>query len=131
MLLQTAALLGVLLLGFGYFWLLVPNTEARLQQLGLFCSVFTISMYLSPLADLVSEVSREVAGEIRVRLGRGGEWGAGGKGWVTRPGSMFDFGRNLDNVEALLCLGSNCLILSHRPKSFRLNQPNVSPSHSP
>lgn len=54
-LLQTAALFGVLLLGFGYFWLLVPNTEARLQQLGLFCSVFTISMYLSPLADLVSE----------------------------------------------------------------------------
>lgn len=55
MLLQTAALFGVLLLGFGYFWLLVPNTEARLQQLGLFCSVFAISMYLSPLADLVSE----------------------------------------------------------------------------
>lgn len=53
-LLQTAALLGVLLLGFGYFWLLVPNMEARLQQLGLFCSVFTISMYLSPLTDLVS-----------------------------------------------------------------------------
>lgn len=53
-LLQTAALLGVLLLGFGYFWLLVPDLEARLQQLGLFCSVFTISMYLSPLTDLVS-----------------------------------------------------------------------------
>lgn len=53
-LLQTATLLGVFLLGFGYFWLLVPNLEARLQQLGLFCSVFTISMYLSPLADLVS-----------------------------------------------------------------------------
>ncbi|XP_045439286.1 sugar transporter SWEET1 isoform X2 [Pipistrellus kuhlii] len=51
-LLQTAALLGVLLMGFGYFWVLVPNVEARLQQLGLFCSVFTISMYLSPLADL-------------------------------------------------------------------------------
>ncbi|XP_070253688.1 sugar transporter SWEET1 isoform X1 [Myotis yumanensis] len=51
-LLQTAALLGVLVLGFGYFWLLVPNIEARLQQLGLFCSVFTISMYLSPLTDL-------------------------------------------------------------------------------
>ncbi|KAI5758426.1 SLC50A1 [Gulo gulo luscus] len=51
-LLQTATLLGVLLLGFGYFWLLVPNLEARLRQLGLFCSVFTISMYLSPLADL-------------------------------------------------------------------------------
>uniref|UniRef100_A0A671EQV4 Sugar transporter SWEET1 n=1 Tax=Rhinolophus ferrumequinum TaxID=59479 RepID=A0A671EQV4_RHIFE len=55
-LLQTAALLGVLLLGFGYFWLLVPNTEARLQQLGLFCSVFTISMYLSPLADLAKVI---------------------------------------------------------------------------
>ncbi|XP_059001778.1 sugar transporter SWEET1 isoform X2 [Mustela lutreola] len=51
-LLQTATLLGVLLLGFGYFWLLVPKLEARLRQLGLFCSIFTISMYLSPLADL-------------------------------------------------------------------------------
>ncbi|XP_034356188.1 sugar transporter SWEET1 [Arvicanthis niloticus] len=51
-LLQTATLLAVLLLGYGYFWLLVPDLEARLQQLGLFCSVFTISMYLSPLADL-------------------------------------------------------------------------------
>lgn len=52
MLLQTATLLAVLLLGYGYFWLLVPDLETRLQQLGLFCSVFTISMYLSPLADL-------------------------------------------------------------------------------
>ncbi|KAM8949343.1 sugar transporter SWEET1 isoform 1-T1 [Lycaon pictus] len=51
-LLQTATLVGVLLLGFGYFWLLVPNLETQLQQLGLFCSGFTISMYLSPLADL-------------------------------------------------------------------------------
>lgn len=58
MLLQTAALLGLLLLGYGYFWLLVPDLEARLQQLGLFCSVFTISMYLSPLADLVSAVAK-------------------------------------------------------------------------
>ena len=66
-LLQTAALLGVLLLGFGYFWLLVPSIEVRLQQLGLFCSIFTISMYLSPLTDLVSGVSVEV-GEIR-RIG--------------------------------------------------------------
>ncbi|XP_066218396.1 sugar transporter SWEET1 isoform X3 [Saccopteryx leptura] len=55
-LLQTATLLGVLLLGFGYFWLLVPNIEARLQQLGLFCSVFTISMYLSPLTDLAKVI---------------------------------------------------------------------------
>ncbi|XP_005622808.1 sugar transporter SWEET1 isoform X4 [Canis lupus baileyi] len=42
-LLQTATLVGVLLLGFGYFWLLVPNLETQLQQLGLFCSGFTIS----------------------------------------------------------------------------------------
>ncbi|KAF6075932.1 solute carrier family 50 member 1 [Phyllostomus discolor] len=53
---KTAALLGVLLLGFGYFWLLVPSIEARLQQLGLFCSVFTISMYLSPLTDLAKVI---------------------------------------------------------------------------
>uniref|UniRef100_A0A452V0Z7 Sugar transporter SWEET1 n=1 Tax=Ursus maritimus TaxID=29073 RepID=A0A452V0Z7_URSMA len=51
-LLQTVTLLGVFFLGFGYLWLLVPNLEAQLQQLGLFCSVFTVSMYLSPLADL-------------------------------------------------------------------------------
>ncbi|XP_021528766.1 sugar transporter SWEET1 isoform X3 [Aotus nancymaae] len=55
-LLQTATLLGVLLLGYGYFWLLVPDPEGRLQQLGLFCSVFTISMYLSPLADLAKVI---------------------------------------------------------------------------
>ncbi|KAG3281719.1 sugar transporter SWEET1 isoform X3 [Ictidomys tridecemlineatus] len=55
-LLQTATLLGVLLMGYGYFWLLVPNQEAQLQQLGLFCSVFTISMYLSPLADLAKVI---------------------------------------------------------------------------
>ncbi|KAB1260459.1 Sugar transporter SWEET1 [Camelus dromedarius] len=55
-LLQTAILLGVLVLGFGYFWLLVPDLETRLQQLGLFCSVFTISMYLSPLADLAKVI---------------------------------------------------------------------------
>ncbi|XP_047421059.1 sugar transporter SWEET1 isoform X2 [Sciurus carolinensis] len=55
-LLQTATLLGVLLIGYGYFWLLVPDLEAQLQQLGLFCSVFTISMYLSPLADLAKVI---------------------------------------------------------------------------
>ncbi|XP_073904035.1 sugar transporter SWEET1 isoform X2 [Castor canadensis] len=53
---KTAALLGFLLLGYGYFWLLVPDLEARLQRLGLFCSVFTISMYLSPLADLAKVI---------------------------------------------------------------------------
>lgn len=65
-LLQTATLLAVLLLGYGYFWLLVPDLETRLQQLGLFCSVFTISMYLSPLADLVSRGNQEVE-EMRRR----------------------------------------------------------------
>ncbi|XP_071063570.1 sugar transporter SWEET1 isoform X2 [Dasypus novemcinctus] len=55
-LLQTATLLGFLLLGYGYFWLLVPNPRTRLEQLGLFCSVFTISMYLSPLADLAKVI---------------------------------------------------------------------------
>ncbi|KAM6168858.1 sugar transporter SWEET1 isoform 4-T4 [Erethizon dorsatum] len=53
---QTVTLLGVLLMGYGYFWLLMPDDEARLQQLGLFCSVFTISMYLSPLADLAKVI---------------------------------------------------------------------------
>ncbi|XP_037681751.1 sugar transporter SWEET1 isoform X3 [Choloepus didactylus] len=55
-LLQTTALLGVLLLGYGYFWLLVPNPKARLEQLGLFCNVFTISMYFSPLTDLAKVI---------------------------------------------------------------------------
>ncbi|KAM7246730.1 hypothetical protein CapIbe_003028 [Capra ibex] len=55
-LLQTTTLLGVLVLGFASFWLLVPDPEMRLQYLGLFCSVFTISMYLSPLADLAKVI---------------------------------------------------------------------------
>ncbi|KAM4861764.1 sugar transporter SWEET1 isoform 2-T4 [Thomomys bottae] len=55
-LLQTATLLGVLLLGYGYFWFLVPDPEVQLQQLGLFCSIFTISMYLSPLSDLAKVI---------------------------------------------------------------------------
>lgn len=106
-LLQTAALLGVLLLGFGYFWLLVPDLEARLQQLGLFCSVFTISMYLSPLTDLVSgsgsvpggggdkkgprarDCSFPSRGERKIpglegdRAIEVGEWEARGEGWVA------------------------------------------------
>ena len=94
MLLQTATLLGVLVLGFGYFWLLVPSLEARLQQLGLFCSTFTISMYLSPLADLVSGGCPGSGGHKTVtytpkegktqtledRAVEVGEWEAGGKG---------------------------------------------------
>ncbi|XP_074836878.1 sugar transporter SWEET1 isoform X3 [Carettochelys insculpta] len=51
-LLQSLALLGMLILGYCYFSLLIPDANVRLARLGLFCSVFTISMYLSPLADL-------------------------------------------------------------------------------
>uniref|UniRef100_A0A8C3SFP1 Sugar transporter SWEET1 n=1 Tax=Chelydra serpentina TaxID=8475 RepID=A0A8C3SFP1_CHESE len=51
-LLQSVALLGVLILGYCYFNVLIPDVDVRLARLGLFCSVFTISMYLSPLADL-------------------------------------------------------------------------------
>ncbi|XP_030398264.1 sugar transporter SWEET1 isoform X2 [Gopherus flavomarginatus] len=55
-LLQSTALLGVLILGYCYFNLLIPDVAVRLARLGLFCSVFTISMYLSPLADLAKIV---------------------------------------------------------------------------
>uniref|UniRef100_A0A6I8N3T6 Sugar transporter SWEET1 n=1 Tax=Ornithorhynchus anatinus TaxID=9258 RepID=A0A6I8N3T6_ORNAN len=58
-LLQTVALLGVLLLGYCYFQLLVPDPGVRLQQLGLFCSFFTISMYLSPMADLAKIIQTQ------------------------------------------------------------------------
>ncbi|XP_048684534.1 sugar transporter SWEET1 isoform X1 [Caretta caretta] len=55
-LLQSVALLGVLTLGFCYFNLLTPDVDVRLAHLGLFCSVFTISMYLSPLAVLAKVI---------------------------------------------------------------------------
>ncbi|CAM4674666.1 unnamed protein product [Lepidochelys olivacea] len=55
-LLQSTALLGVLTLGFCYFNLLTPDVDVRLAHLGLFCSVFTISMYLSPLAALAKVI---------------------------------------------------------------------------
>ncbi|XP_038624742.1 sugar transporter SWEET1 isoform X1 [Tachyglossus aculeatus] len=58
-LLQTAALLGVLLIGYCYFHLLVPDRDVRLRQLGLFCSFFTISMYLSPMADLAKIIQTQ------------------------------------------------------------------------
>ncbi|XP_027767192.1 sugar transporter SWEET1 [Empidonax traillii] len=54
-LLQILLLLAVVVTGCGYFALLV-DTGTRLGQLGLFCSVFTITMYLSPLADLAKVV---------------------------------------------------------------------------
>lgn len=51
-LLQVLLLLAVVVTGYGYLTVLV-DSGTRLTHLGLFCSVFTISMYLSPLADLV------------------------------------------------------------------------------
>ncbi|XP_042641030.1 sugar transporter SWEET1 isoform X2 [Tyto alba] len=55
-LLRSLLLLAVLAAGYGYFTLLIADTRTRLARLGLFCSVFTISMYLSPLADLAKIV---------------------------------------------------------------------------
>ncbi|NWW14858.1 SWET1 protein, partial [Oreocharis arfaki] len=51
-LLQVVLLLAVVVTGYGYFAILV-DAGTRLTHLGLFCSVFTVTMYLSPLADLV------------------------------------------------------------------------------
>ncbi|NXT53220.1 SWET1 protein, partial [Pluvianellus socialis] len=55
-LLRTLLLLAVLATGYGYFTFLIADAPTRLARLGLFCSVFTISMYLSPLADLAKIV---------------------------------------------------------------------------
>ncbi|KAM9368498.1 sugar transporter SWEET1 [Phaethornis superciliosus] len=55
-LLRCLVLLAVLVAGYSYFTLLIADTGTRLERLGLFCSVFTISMYLSPLADLAKIV---------------------------------------------------------------------------
>uniref|UniRef100_A0A8D2QAG7 Sugar transporter SWEET n=1 Tax=Zonotrichia albicollis TaxID=44394 RepID=A0A8D2QAG7_ZONAL len=54
-LLQILLLLAVVVTGCGYFTILV-DTGTRLAHLGLFCSIFTISMYLSPLADLAKVI---------------------------------------------------------------------------
>lgn len=51
---QTLVMVCVLCVGWVYFSMLIPPGQTQLSQLGLACSVFTISMYLSPLADLVS-----------------------------------------------------------------------------
>ncbi|KAM4601525.1 sugar transporter SWEET1 [Polymixia lowei] len=47
---------GVLACGWLYFTVLLPRGDSQLAQLGLTCSVFTISMYLSPLTDLAGIV---------------------------------------------------------------------------
>ncbi|XP_075996463.1 sugar transporter SWEET1 [Genypterus blacodes] len=50
---QAAAAGSVLACGWFYFTAVLPEGETRLSHLGLTCSVFTVSMYLSPLTDLV------------------------------------------------------------------------------
>ena len=66
-----------------------------------------------------------------------GEWEAGGKGWVTEDHGgcltfFFFFDEILGKVADLPCAWSGAsFILSHRPRSFVLNQPSVSPFHSP
>ncbi|NXI93797.1 SWET1 protein, partial [Psophia crepitans] len=51
-LLWILLVLTVLAAGYGYFTRPTGDEQKRLASLGLFCSAFTISMYLSPLADL-------------------------------------------------------------------------------
>lgn len=51
--LQTLAAGSVLTCGWFYFASFLPEGESRLNQLGLTCSVVTVSMYMSPLTDLV------------------------------------------------------------------------------
>ncbi|XP_029928071.1 sugar transporter SWEET1 [Myripristis murdjan] len=53
---QTLAAGAVLACAWFYFTTLLPHGETQLAQLGLTCSVFTVSMYLSPLTDLVAIV---------------------------------------------------------------------------
>lgn len=53
---QTLVMVCVLCVGWVYFSMLIPPGQTQLSQLGLACSVFTISMYLSPLSDLLQIV---------------------------------------------------------------------------
>uniref|UniRef100_A0A8C7NAY7 Sugar transporter SWEET n=1 Tax=Oncorhynchus kisutch TaxID=8019 RepID=A0A8C7NAY7_ONCKI len=53
---QTLLAGGVVCGGWLYFSVVLPQGESQLAQLGLTCSLFTISMYLSPLADLMEIV---------------------------------------------------------------------------
>ncbi|XP_068998852.1 sugar transporter SWEET1 [Embiotoca jacksoni] len=53
---QTVAAGTVLTCGWLYFTMFLSEGNTRLSQLGLTCSVVTVSMYLSPLTDLVEIV---------------------------------------------------------------------------
>ncbi|XP_059194258.1 sugar transporter SWEET1 [Centropristis striata] len=59
---QTIAAGMVLTCGWFYFTTFLPEGDTRLSQLGLTCSVVTVSMYLSPLIDLVGIVR---SGDVR------------------------------------------------------------------
>lgn len=56
---QILAAGAVLACGWFYFTTILPAGEIRLNQLGLTCSAVTVSMYLSPLTDLVQIVRSE------------------------------------------------------------------------
>nr|XP_033781003.1 sugar transporter SWEET1 [Geotrypetes seraphini] len=60
-LLKMLLSLGVLVLAYCYFYFRITEEDSRLNQLGLFCSAFTISMYLSPLADLAQIIRTRCA----------------------------------------------------------------------
>ncbi|XP_059499970.1 sugar transporter SWEET1 [Stegostoma tigrinum] len=47
---------GVLGMVYCYFAMVVSDAEPRMNQLGFLCSAFTITMYISPLADLAKIV---------------------------------------------------------------------------
>lgn len=53
---QTLFAGAVLAGGWFYFSAFLPQGDTQLNQLGLMCSAITVSMYLSPLTDLVSIV---------------------------------------------------------------------------
>ncbi|KAK5862268.1 hypothetical protein PBY51_017680 [Eleginops maclovinus] len=53
---QTVAAGTMLACGWFYFTTFLTEGDTRLSQLGLACSVITVSMYLSPLTDLVEIV---------------------------------------------------------------------------
>ncbi|XP_054903856.1 sugar transporter SWEET1 [Poeciliopsis prolifica] len=61
--LQTLAAAAVLVCGWLYFTTILTEGKARLNQLGLTCSVVTVSMYLSPLTDLVAIIR---SGDVQV-----------------------------------------------------------------
>ncbi|XP_064863094.1 sugar transporter SWEET1-like isoform X2 [Oncorhynchus nerka] len=65
---QTFLAGGVVCGGWLYFSVVLPQGESQLAQLGLTCSLFTISMYLSPLADLVPNTPGIVTSLIRFFL---------------------------------------------------------------